>query len=466
VAIADAQVGPLPLSDVKRKWEAGEIGPDSLVWRPGMGDWAALSTVGDLASALAPVPQPSRTRPAAGERSSSASRGAAASAAAPVAPREEPTWKPAAASALAALATEEIASRGPEARPAAAPRNTAKSLVEQMNLPDAGGVDPTGAIPLPIKGMEPSPGPQAKRRTSVARGAAEVRHRRSVLRGVVVGAIAVILLAGGGAAAMLWYTGKIGGSSESPASVASVQPAPAAAAPAAAAPAAPAPKASPPVAAAPAPQPAPPAPVAAAPAPERKAAPPPPAPKPEPVRVARADPAPRPARTERRVSRPEPEPVREVARAPEREPEPPPAPAPAPSRKKDSVLDFDGGGSDRALEEALGGTPSGRSVYVPPRPGSDLPDHLSASQINEAVLTQVDSLRRCVSEQKSRDADASGTLKMRWIIQGDGAVRDVKCLTPEFASGPFAQCISGVVRTIRFPKSSTKGQEVTFPFTF
>jgi hypothetical protein len=78
----------------------------------------------------------------------------------------------------------------------------------------------------------------------------------------------------------------------------------------------------------------------------------------------------------------------------------------------------------------------------------------------------VDALRRCVSEQKARDPDATGTLKMRWLILGDGAVRDVKCLSPEYASGPFASCIAGVVRSIRFPRSATKGQEVTFPFTF
>ncbi|HET7826920.1 MAG TPA: zinc-ribbon domain-containing protein, partial [Anaeromyxobacter sp.] len=42
VAIGQAQVGPLPLGEVKKKWEAGDIGPDSLVWRPGMADWAPL----------------------------------------------------------------------------------------------------------------------------------------------------------------------------------------------------------------------------------------------------------------------------------------------------------------------------------------------------------------------------------------------------------------------------------------
>ncbi|WP_237758169.1 GYF domain-containing protein, partial [Anaeromyxobacter sp. PSR-1] len=49
VAIGQAQVGPLPLLEVKKKWEGGDVGPDSLVWRPGMGDWAAVSAVPELA---------------------------------------------------------------------------------------------------------------------------------------------------------------------------------------------------------------------------------------------------------------------------------------------------------------------------------------------------------------------------------------------------------------------------------
>jgi hypothetical protein len=75
-------------------------------------------------------------------------------------------------------------------------------------------------------------------------------------------------------------------------------------------------------------------------------------------------------------------------------------------------------------------------------------------------------LRRCVSEQKARDPDATGTLKMQWVVGPDGGVRDVRTLTPEFANGQFAQCITGVVRSIRFPRSTTTGQEVTFPFRF
>jgi hypothetical protein len=55
---------------------------------------------------------------------------------------------------------------------------------------------------------------------------------------------------------------------------------------------------------------------------------------------------------------------------------------------------------------------------------------------------------------------------MAWVIGGDGTPRDVRCVTPEYASGQFASCIGGIIRNIRFPKSQTTGQPVTFPFSF
>src|SRR6266540_2126271 len=190
VAIGQAQVGPLPLAEVKRKWEAGDVGPDSLVWRPGMGNWQPLSSVAELAGYLAPVPRaeakPSRPDPQPFRSEPQSAREKAATTPAPVAPAEV-TWKPVGASALAALANEEIASRAaPAAKPAAARAapGGVKSLVEA--LPDGGGVDPTGAIPLSIKGLDTTGDRKLERRSSVASRAEKTRHKRSVTRAVVI----------------------------------------------------------------------------------------------------------------------------------------------------------------------------------------------------------------------------------------------------------------------------------------
>jgi predicted Zn finger-like uncharacterized protein len=452
VAIGQAQVGPLPLGEVKKKWEAGDVGPDSLVWRPGMGDWAPLTTVSDLAGFLAPVP---RVSPRNTVRPFAEAARVEAQSAAPAAPAEEVSWKPVGAFALAALASEELASRAPETKPAPVRPAGVKSLVDA--LPDGGGVDPTGALPLNIKALETNTGERKiERRSAVARGAERVRHRRSATRALVVGLAVGALLVGGVAAAAVYLgwvdTSRIFGRPTAPQRIAAVPLPPPPALPAAATPP---PAAQPPPAVAAAQ----PAPARAEPKPEPRAEAKPPEPKPE--RHASS----RPAR--------EPPPVREP---PKKEPQrvataQQPPPETKPSRKGgDSILDFDSSG-DSALDDALGGgsaPTSKRSVYVPPARagGGALPEKVSPGDINGAVAQRMDALRKCVSDQKAREPDLSGTLKMRWMILGDGSVRDVKCITPEFAQGQFASCLGGVVKSIKFPRSATTGQEVTFPFSF
>jgi predicted Zn finger-like uncharacterized protein len=479
VAIGEAQVGPLPLAEVKRKWEGGDVGPDSLVWRPGMADWAALTTVGDLAAFLAPVPRPSARNTVREEP-----RRAEPEAPAAASPKRDVSWTPGAgANALKDLANDELSAKAAEPKPVAgaAARHGANgkagSLVDTMNLPDS-GVDPTGAFELPIKGVERTEEKPVVKRSSVARGAEEIRHKRSVNRAVLGGVVAAILLVGAAAAGVVWYLDRrlddvaVAAAPEARSPVAAttappVQPPPVAPSPE---PAAAEPKAE--IASA---TPAPPAETAApAPAPEKPAVAEakPAAPEPKPARAVAAAPK-RPARTEPAPTRREPAraPARpstsaSVDRASERAvATSEPAPTREPARTSGS-LDF--GGSDDALEQALGGAGgSGRSVYVPPKPGAtSLPDRLSPAQINESVAGKVDALRRCVSEQKAREPDATGVIKMRWIIVADGSPRDVKCVTPEYAQSQFAGCISGVVRSIRFPRSATTGQEVTFPFSF
>jgi hypothetical protein len=88
------------------------------------------------------------------------------------------------------------------------------------------------------------------------------------------------------------------------------------------------------------------------------------------------------------------------------------------------------------------------------------------SQINEAVRGQTSELRRCIDQQRAADASTSGTLKLRWVISGDGNVRDVRVVSDEFSRQPIASCISGIVRGLHFPRSRTTGQEVVFPFKF
>ncbi|GEJ55928.1 GYF domain-containing protein [Anaeromyxobacter diazotrophicus] len=480
VAVDDNQVGPLPAEGVKTRWESGEVGPDTLAWRPGMADWVPISTIAEMAQYLAPVPRGGKPAarpvasaglaPAAAAREERPAPAPAAPSAAPAAPAAhanghvqgaQGAWKPSAASALAALASEEMASlEKPERKPA---ESTVKSgsLVDKMELPD-GGVDPTNLIPLTIKGLEQTTDTKLERPRSTAADRTEIRQiKKSAVRSVVAVGVAMLVLFGVAVAAIAWYL--------KPHEVAVVR------APAAAPPVAAAPAPTPPPAVAPAPAPVAPAP-APTPPPVAQAAPPAAAPAPaaparEPAR-AEAPPAREPARaaapSRRAPAEPPARPARRPA-APQRvassEPAPRPAPEP-PARRKpagDPLLDV---GGDEELEKELGGKPTKRSVYVPPALGADLPDSVSQSQIQEAVAGQKSALLRCIEQQRAADPNARGTLRLRWLITGDGGVREVRVLSDEFARQPVAPCISGVVKGIRFPRSRTTGQEVVFPFKF
>jgi predicted Zn finger-like uncharacterized protein len=486
VAIDDNQVGPLPAGGVKARWESGEVGPDTLAWRPGMADWVPISTIAEMVQYLAPVPRGGRSPqrgPAPAVATAAARAEAEPTAPAPTAPAPAPAaaptaqvnghangsqaaWKPSAASALAALASEEMASLGkPQGKPAESTVRSG-SLVDKMALPD-GGVDPTNLIPLPIKGLEPS---AEEARPARARGGAtagertEIRQiKKSAMRSVVAVGAAMLVLSAAAVAAIAWYL-----KPHEAASVArpapAAQPAPLAAAPA---PTTPAPAASPPApdvppvataapatpppAAATAPAPAPAAPPVAAPTPARE----PPAAKPSRRAAAEAAP-PRPPRRSG---------SQRVASAERAAPAPTPEAEPPPRRKPGGDPLLDVGGEDD-LEKELGGKPAKRSVYVPPAIGSDLPDSISQSQIQEAVAGQKSALLRCIEQQRAADPEARGTLRLRWLIVGDGSVRDVRVLSDEFSRQPVAPCISGVVKGIRFPRSRTTGQEVVFPFKF
>ena len=78
-------------------------------------------------------------------------------------------------------------------------------------------------------------------------------------------------------------------------------------------------------------------------------------------------------------------------------------------------------------------------------------------------MTRVSALQQCLADNKS---GSSGVLKMRWAIAPDGSVQNLKCISPESASTPFAQCVTGVLKGLRFPKTAQGRSEVTFPFKF
>ncbi|HET6922333.1 MAG TPA: AgmX/PglI C-terminal domain-containing protein, partial [Anaeromyxobacteraceae bacterium] len=143
--------------------------------------------------------------------------------------------------------------------------------------------------------------------------------------------------------------------------------------------------------------------------------------------------------------------------------EPPPPPAP---RKRSSGDPFEGGGSDDEFEKLLNESPK-RSVYVPPAPGGEVAEKVSTGQIQEAVAGKMGALRECLARQQATDPEAHGEVTATWDIEPDGRPSAVS--TGKAQGQPFAQCLVGVVKSIRFPRSrlGNKGDDkVRFPFRY
>jgi predicted Zn finger-like uncharacterized protein len=209
VAIADQPVGPVALEVVQHHWDAGEIGPESLVWYAGLAEWSPLGSVPELHAYLSgTIPPPGPDAPVA------PGAPAATDSAAP----PEPEWRPGAASALAALEESELR---PAVQPAPSQPAVPADVAPAASLAAAtaaahprdghgAGEDPTGVVPLPIQGLERTgekriartPGPRGP---AAARPPAPARKEESRPLTVIL-AVALVLVAA--LAAGLWWLTK------------------------------------------------------------------------------------------------------------------------------------------------------------------------------------------------------------------------------------------------------------------
>ena len=53
--VSGTRYGPVGADQIQTWVTQGRVGPDDLVWREGMGEWQAISTVPELAGAMAPA---------------------------------------------------------------------------------------------------------------------------------------------------------------------------------------------------------------------------------------------------------------------------------------------------------------------------------------------------------------------------------------------------------------------------
>ena len=74
---------------------------------------------------------------------------------------------------------------------------------------------------------------------------------------------------------------------------------------------------------------------------------------------------------------------------------------------------------------------------------------------------------KCAEEQKKRDpARASGKVIMRWNVTTAGRPTGISCQTPELCGSYFTTCVTGVIRSMQFPRTRVQGDPINFPLSF
>jgi hypothetical protein len=152
------------------------------------------------------------------------------------------------------------------------------------------------------------------------------------------------------------------------------------------------------------------------------------------------------------------------------------APPPPPEKKETRASSSDEddfakafGGSGTKKEEVKAEPPTKKKdVYIPPAPGSgggDLKESLENSDIMETVIANKAGLAKCAEEQRKREG-GGGKIVMKWTVDTSGSVKSVGVVTEELKGSYMAQCMSTLIKGMKFPRHKKQGEPVQFPFKF
>jgi len=110
-----------------------------------------------------------------------------------------------------------------------------------------------------------------------------------------------------------------------------------------------------------------------------------------------------------------------------------------------------------------------RSVYVPPAPSrADKPKaRLTESDIMQVVVAHKAQVMKCRAAALAVDPDLSGKLVMRWTVNTDGEAEDVQALPDgDLADTDLAACVEQAIWDWKFPRHTEEQSPITFPFVF
>lgn len=445
VAINDEQVGPLNHDELEAKWKTGEIGPNTLCWKQGMGDWTAIRFTEGLEAlakgeAVEPTPVPDETpsedvEAAPPQLAIAPDEPEPAVVASPASEStdDEPAWRPSAASALASLAAEELSSV-PDAPAASTSSSSLPGASDALEkLLEGEGSGPAATMFGAAEKSESAVRPLPRRADTVSsiplRDPTIERSKKSyaiplaIVGGFLVLAVCITLA--------ITLTSRPDGERAPAAGGSPTTEVAAVAAPP------PPPVAPPPVVPPPPPETAAPteaaAVVAAVDEPEEK------------VEVAEEPPVKRKTTRRRRSRRTE--------RAAPPPPPPPPVEEPPPPRRataKDETADLLGAAR-----------PSRRRVVA--EPDNDLPRQLDDSDVLGVLRKNRNAVRTCLSKGSAADPALDGTMTVKMVIKSSGRPTRVAVAPDKFKSAVVGKCVVSAVKGWRFPKFSGPSMPIDFP---
>ncbi len=401
MSVCEEQTGPISAEDLTERWNRSELGPETLCWREGMGDWRPIAEVEEFRALPGIDERPRQTgsgedlsyegMPTFAAMAAGPSRDGAASAEV-----SADLWKPSAASALDSLAAEEIA-EAKSGRDADAASPFGGFGTDLTTSAEASPVSPAAAAPY-ASAAAALPSPAAP--VTLPPAALPPRRPRALLW--VAGA--VVLLSAAAGAYAVWGPG--GGAPPLVTAADPGTPTPTAAIPDPGSDA-PVPAVAPDASTADAGSVAPDAGVPDASPPDAVAPPPK-----KPAKVARRTTRRKPPRRRSRPSRPQ----------------------------------------TKTSEDDLLGSH-----------GSKLPTKLSDQEVLRVLVNHKQDIVRCLSEQKNADPSLQGQMTVKLQITGEGRPTRVNVVPARFRDAVVGRCVIRSVKRWRFPRFSGDPIPLDFP---
>jgi hypothetical protein len=91
---------------------------------------------------------------------------------------------------------------------------------------------------------------------------------------------------------------------------------------------------------------------------------------------------------------------------------------------------------------------------------ANLPNTLTNEQIKGVIRGKIDQMKSCVEQQQQRDPSITGTMLISFIIENNGRVNTVNTLSEEHRGTFVANCITYVIKAMKFPRFTGEPIEV------